>query len=618
LIKEKVMLKNKYFVFALIILGTVILNAQPYYYTSTYVRFPYGSHHTGSIYRINLSNPAEVESLMTNVYDLGSPVSDEFGNWIAYENGLQLTIMDLNNQNRKNIISKYCEGTIKLSYAGDENKLVILYLGDYPDTYKLVLVNPMTLTLTDTIPSNIHWECSRSKDINFSQSGDLMYLMKTDTVLQKQYIASYSLSSQQIIATKYINELSESGADEFFFNFRRNGLSVIESLFLSPSPTSYYKIYFLDKDSLSIPIVRDDSQTWADGYVANDGEYLLLFANLLTPDSLDLNPTGKIDIYEMKNGQLLKTVQLPPDGEVMCFENYPNNVYYVKDIELPTRQVWNLKMDSIFNELDLSSLVPSMANVNSPSFTLTVKGIGFDTLSTIYFNGQAKTTTFISDSVLTAEILASDVSVAGTFPVLVIDEWAASDTLYFNVVQSVSVGINQITPAMSLVNPGAFTMEVKGRGFNSSSVVYFNGNARATSFVSDSTLNTQILSTDVNAAGNFPVWVSDGTTNSDTLIYNVVSALPQPVRPVLECVRNNGDGTYTAFFGYKNENTVSVYIPVGSKNKFTPNPQDRGQTRVFLPGRQYKVYTVNFNGSNLVWTLNGRTSTASRTSAPCQ
>ena len=182
----------------------------------------------------------------------------------------------------------------------------------------------------------------------------------------------------------------------------------------------------------------------------------------------------------------------------------------------------------------------------------------------------------------------------------------------------VAADIDVINPAMSLVNPGTFTMEVKGSGFSSSSVVYFNGNARATTFVSDSTLNAQILSTDVSVAGNFPVWVSDNTLNSDTLIYKVVSTLPQPVRPVLECVTNNGDGTYTAFFGYKNENSVSVYIPVGSKNKFTPNPQDRGQTRVLLPGRQIKIYTVNFNGSNLVWTLNGRTSTASANSAPCQ
>ncbi len=182
----------------------------------------------------------------------------------------------------------------------------------------------------------------------------------------------------------------------------------------------------------------------------------------------------------------------------------------------------------------------------------------------------------------------------------------------------VNADIDVINPAMSLVNPGSFTMEVKGTGFSANSVVYFNGNARTTTYVADTLLTAQILASDVSVAGNYPVWVTEGTTNSDTLTYRVVSTLPQPVRPVLECVRNNGDGTYTAFFGYRNDNDVSVYIPIGNRNKFTPTPQDRGQTRVFQPGRHYKVFTVNFNGSNLVWTLNGRTSTASSNSAPCQ
>ncbi len=182
----------------------------------------------------------------------------------------------------------------------------------------------------------------------------------------------------------------------------------------------------------------------------------------------------------------------------------------------------------------------------------------------------------------------------------------------------VNADIDVINPAMSLVNPSSFTMEVKGTGYSANSVVYFNGNARTTTYVADTLLTAQILASDVSVAGNYPVWVTEGTTNSDTLTYRVVSTLPQPVRPVLECVRNNGDGTYTAFFGYRNDNDVSVYIPIGNRNKFTPTPQDRGQTRVFQPGRHYKVFTVNFNGSNLVWTLNGRTSTASSNSAPCQ
>jgi hypothetical protein len=98
------------------------------------------------------------------------------------------------------------------------------------------------------------------------------------------------------------------------------------------------------------------------------------------------------------------------------------------------------------------------------------------------------------------------------------------------------------------------------------------------------------------------------------------SAQTAAVRPILECVLDNPDGTYTAVFGYKNDNTVPVSAPVGSTNKFTPSPQDRGQTVTFRPGRTpygQGAFVVVFPGGNLVWTLKGRTSTASPTSTRC-
>jgi xylan 1,4-beta-xylosidase len=91
----------------------------------------------------------------------------------------------------------------------------------------------------------------------------------------------------------------------------------------------------------------------------------------------------------------------------------------------------------------------------------------------------------------------------------------------------------------------------------------------------------------------------------------ILIAAEKPVRPVLECVANNGDGSYTAFFGYRNDNLIPVSIPVGSRNKFTPSPEDRSQPTTFLPGRQRRVFSVPFDGNNLVWTLDKRTSTAS-------
>jgi hypothetical protein len=96
----------------------------------------------------------------------------------------------------------------------------------------------------------------------------------------------------------------------------------------------------------------------------------------------------------------------------------------------------------------------------------------------------------------------------------------------------------------------------------------------------------------------------------------------QSVRPVLECVTNNGNGTYTARFGYKNDNSVAISIPVGANNRFSPTPENRVQTNTFLSGRRRDVFRVTFSGGNLVWSLRGpdgsnRTATASTTSTPC-
>ena len=53
----------------------------------------------------------------------------------------------------------------------------------------------------------------------------------------------------------------------------------------------------------------------------------------------------------------------------------------------------------------------------------------------------------------------------------------------------------------------------------------------------------------------------------------------QEVDPRLECVEPNvpSVGLYTAHWGYENENSSITNIPIGSANKFSPAPIDRGQ-----------------------------------------
>ncbi len=279
-------------------------------------------------------------------------------------------------------------------------------------------------------------------------------------------------------------------------------------------------------------------------------------------------------------------------------------------------------MDSIFNVLDLTSLNPSLATVNSPPFTLTVNGHGFDTLSTVYFNDTAKTTTYVSDSVLTAEISTSDISIVGNYPVWVTDQWGTSDTLYFSVLPEPPV-LSSITPAIYLrpspfgIPPSSITITATGEFFTDSSVVYFNGNAKTTTYVSDTVLTFQLTSQNLAGVSNYPVWVSNYGTNSDTLTFSVVDNLPQSITPTLQCVHNNGGGSFTAYFGYNNNNNVGVYIPVSSKNGFTPTPSDRGQPKIFLPGSYTNVFSVTYSSKTLTWTLYQSSVTANSSSTPC-
>jgi len=58
----------------------------------------------------------------------------------------------------------------------------------------------------------------------------------------------------------------------------------------------------------------------------------------------------------------------------------------------------------------LDPIVPAAVAPGGPAFTLTVTGAGFVAGSAVYWNGTPRTTTFVSNSKLTAAILASDIA----------------------------------------------------------------------------------------------------------------------------------------------------------------------------------------------------------------
>jgi len=95
--------------------------------------------------------------------------------------------------------------------------------------------------------------------------------------------------------------------------------------------------------------------------------------------------------------------------------------------------------------------------------------------------------------------------------------------------------------------------------------------------------------------------VAGSTSAPVSVSYSVGTAVIDAAsRPVIECVVTNGDGTYTARFGYSNHNSAAVTILMGTNNKLTPSPIDRGQTTQFEPGRKVNAFQVTWSGGNLV------------------
>lgn len=86
----------------------------------------------------------------------------------------------------------------------------------------------------------------------------------------------------------------------------------------------------------------------------------------------------------------------------------------------------------------------------------------------------------------------------------------------------------------------------------------------------------------------------------------------RPVVPYVVCVEP-GPATFTATFGVDNPNDAAVTLPIGPANRFAPAPADRGQGTTFAPGADDALVTVTGapNGTELAWTLDGRTATAS-------
>ncbi len=225
--------------------------------------------------------------------------------------------------------------------------------------------------------------------------------------------------------------------------------------------------------------------------------------------------------------------------------------------------------------LSLTSISPPSAAAGSPGFTITADGYGFrpEYGSQLLWNGQARPSTILSTTRITASIPSTDIASRGTAGVSIsnISMKRTSNSRTFSITTPTPV-LTSLVPSSILAGSAGLTLTVIGANFVSpmvgtvaasapGSVIRFNGTDRTTSFIDSTRLTTMVGSHEIEAAGVIRVSVSNeaqGGGVSNALNWNISN--PQPtitgISPVRVLVGSKAQSVTVSGSGFVADSSV--------------------------------------------------------------
>jgi hypothetical protein len=166
----------------------------------------------------------------------------------------------------------------------------------------------------------------------------------------------------------------------------------------------------------------------------------------------------------------------------------------------------------------ISSVSPSTLTAGTASATLTVSGSGFTASSTVQWNQSSRPATFVSSTELQLGVTAADLAVGGTAQVEVMNPapgGGSSSAVTITIAYPAPM-ITALSPATVTVGSAAFPLTIIGTGFTPTSVVQYNGVARATMYVSATTLTITVNAGDVASVATAAISVVNGGPGGGT------------------------------------------------------------------------------------------------------
>ncbi|HMV49663.1 MAG TPA: NF038122 family metalloprotease, partial [Blastocatellia bacterium] len=169
----------------------------------------------------------------------------------------------------------------------------------------------------------------------------------------------------------------------------------------------------------------------------------------------------------------------------------------------------------------VTSLSPASVLAGSGEFILTVSGGNFSFgnpvtglfNSVVYWNGQARETTYVNGGTLQVGIPARDIAQAGTARVTVLTKTPAGDLESAPIELKIASEnpkpvITRLSPDEASVGGSGFELTVHGLNFTAGSVVLWNGAARLTRLQDSTRLIVSVTSADLANAANVEISIA--------------------------------------------------------------------------------------------------------------
>jgi hypothetical protein len=156
----------------------------------------------------------------------------------------------------------------------------------------------------------------------------------------------------------------------------------------------------------------------------------------------------------------------------------------------------------------ITTINPTSVTVGGSAFTLTANGTNFDSSAVVKWNGSALATALVNSTQVTASASANLIASTGSASISVATTAGTSSTTSLAIQQAGVPTISTLDPASVTAGGSAFLLTVNGSGFDSNSVVKWNGTALTTIYVSSTELQAAISADSVASAGTVSVTVS--------------------------------------------------------------------------------------------------------------